>query len=79
MANAQPAAPEQQQGGQSWLRTILNFVAIYFAVNAVSSFVGSRFGAQKDVSGAGGVKPAGVKVNEVPALWPMGTKMVLCH
>ena len=78
MANAQPAAPEQQQG-QSWLRTILNFVAIYFAVSAVSSFVGGRFGAQKDVSGDDGIKPAGVKVNEVPALWPMGTKMVLCH
>jgi hypothetical protein len=76
MAN-EPAAVEQQEG-QSWMRTALSFVAIYFAVNAVSSFVGGKWGAQKDVSGTDGVvKPAAIQgVANVPALWPMGTKMV---
>jgi membrane associated rhomboid family serine protease len=78
MANAQPAAAEQQDG-QPWWRTGLNFVAIYFAVNALSGFVGGKYGAQKDVSGTdGGVKPAAVAgANEVPALWSLGTKMVV--
>jgi hypothetical protein len=74
MAN-EPAAAEQQEG-QSWMRFAFNFVAIFFAVNAVSSFVGGKWGAQNDVSGGAG-KPAGVA--NVPALWSMGTKMVDIH
>lgn len=78
MANAQPAAAEQQDG-QPWWRTGLNFVAIYFAVNALSGFVGGKFGAQKEVSGTDGVvKPATISgTDQVPALWSLGTKMVI--
>lgn len=77
MAAEQPRQEEQQQ--TSWGRTILNVVTIYFAVNAVTSFLGSRLGGQKDVvSTDGTTKPAAaVKgVEQFPALWPLGTHMV---
>jgi hypothetical protein len=34
MANAQPEAEEEQQGS-SWMRTIMNAVKVYFAINVV--------------------------------------------
>jgi len=75
---AEPQQEEEQQ--TSWGRTILNVVTIYFAVNAVTSFVGSRLGGQKDIVSTDGTsKPAaaGVKgVEQFPALWPLGTQMV---
>src|SRR5207237_8518615 len=77
----QMAAEQQRQEEQptSWGRTLLNIVAIYFAVNAVISFIGGRLGGQKDVvSTDGTTKPAAaVKgVEQFPALWPLGTQMV---
>jgi hypothetical protein len=77
MANAEQPAAQEQQEGRSWVRTAFNFIAIYFAVNAFSSFIGGKFGVQKDAPGTDGVKPATVQgAKEIPALWPLGTKMV---
>lgn len=78
MANAQPDAPEEQQGG-GWYKTLLNVVVIYFAMNAATSFIGGRFGSQKDVTSSdGGVNPGATRgIEPVPALWSLGTKMVL--
>ena len=76
MANARPQEEERQ--GQGWLRTILNAVTIYFAINAVSSFIGGRLGAQKNgTSPDGDVKPASSRgAEQIPALWSLGTVMV---
>jgi hypothetical protein len=77
MANAQPDAPEEQQGG-GWYKTLINVVLIYFAMNAATSLIGGKFGPQKDVaSSAGGDSPAATRgIEAIPALWPLGTKMV---
>jgi len=76
MANAQGAAVEAEEG-QSWYKTILNAVAIFVAVNAVTSFIGGRLGGQKNVTAPDGtVKPATPAVEQFPALWNLGTKMV---
>ena len=77
MANAQAAdAPEEQQGG-GWYKSIFNALMIYFAFNAGTQLLG-RLGGQKDVTSPdGSVKPAPAsRAAEVPALWPLGTKMV---
>jgi hypothetical protein len=83
MANPQPAAAaggqEEQQGQGSWMRSILNGLLIFFAINAASSFLGGKFGAQKNVTSTDGiVKPATNQgAAQIPALWNLGTKMVL--
>ena len=80
MANAQAAnAPEEQQGG-GWYKSIFNALMIYFAMNAATQLLGGKLGGQKDtVTGPdGSVKPAPAnRAVEVPALWSLGTKMVL--
>jgi hypothetical protein len=71
MANAQPDAPEEQQGG-GWYKTLLNVVMIYFVINGISSFLSGRMGTQTDGdTGASKGGPA-----PIPALWSLGTKMV---
>lgn len=72
MANEQ-AAEERQ--GAGWLRTIANAVMIYFAINTVTMLVGRKFGGQNNTDANGSVKPA-AGATQVPALWPLGTKMV---
>ena len=55
-------------------------MTIYFAVNAVTSFISGRLGGSKEVvSPDGTTKPAAAAVKGVeqfPALWPLGTQMV---
>jgi len=77
MANAQPDAPEEQQGG-GWYRMALNVVLIYFAMNAATSLIGGKFGPQKDVasSDGGDSSTANRGIEAIPALWSLGTKMV---
>ena len=78
MATNAPAAQQEEQG-TSWFRTILNAVMVYFAISAVMNLVGGRFGGQKQSSGT---SDAPVKsgtpqnVQQIPALWELGTKMV---
>jgi hypothetical protein len=73
---------QEEEGQGSWIRTILNGVMIFFAVNAVSTFIGGRFGGQKaevtDPTGNVNVKPAAnvQGAAQIPALWPLGTMMV---
>jgi hypothetical protein len=73
---------QEEEGQGSWLRTILNGVMIFVAVNAVSTFIGGRLGGQKaqvtDPDGNVNVKPAGnvQGTAQIPALWPLGTIMV---
>jgi hypothetical protein len=73
-----PDAPEEEQGG-GWYKTIFNALMIYFAFNAVTSFLGGRLGGQKDNSSDGTVKTGAVNraPESIPAFWPLGTKMVL--
>ena len=73
MANAQNEGQEEQQG--SWMRTILNALMVYFAINAVTSFLGGRFGPQQNVTSADSAGGQ-VQQNAASALWPFGTKMV---
>lgn len=75
MANAQ----NEEEGGTSWFRTIANALMIYLAINTATSFIGGRFGSQKEVSQsgeAGGGQSTNTASAAVPALWPLGTKMV---
>jgi hypothetical protein len=78
MANAQ----NEEEGQTSWFRTIANALMIYLAINTASSFIGGRFGSQKEVSSSGeaGSGQAQQSTNTAspaaPALWPLGTKMV---
>jgi len=72
MANAQNNGQEEQQG--SWMRTILSALMVYFAINAVTSFLGGRLGPQQNVSSASSGGQA--QQNAASALWPLGTKMV---
>lgn len=78
MANNAQNEGQEEQG--SWMRTIINALMIYFAINAATSFIGGKFGAQKDVSaGTTGGQTQQAKNTAsptVPALWPLGTKMV---
>jgi len=76
MANAQNEGQEEQQG--SWMRTILNALMIYFAINAVTSFLGGRLGQQQNGTStdSGGGQ---VQQNAASALWPFGTKMVMIY
>ena len=77
-------ANEQNEEGQSsWFRTIVNSVMIYFVINAATSFIGGKFGSQKEASsseatGGGQVQQSTTNTVSpaVPALWPLGTKMV---
>jgi hypothetical protein len=71
MANDAPQE-EQQQGG--WLRSLLNAVLIYFAVNTVMSIIAGKFGPQKNVTNPDGT--ISHPVNQIPALWTLGTDMV---
>lgn len=79
MANVQAAdAPEEQQG-RGWYKSILNGIMIYFAFNAAVQLFGGKLSGQKDdvTTPDGSVKPAPAsQAAEVPALWPLGTKMV---
>jgi hypothetical protein len=74
MANAAQNEGQEEQG--SWMRTILNAVLIYFAINAVTAFVGGRLGPQKNVTSDGAQGQPGTTNPAVSALWPFGTKMV---
>ena len=71
---------QQEEGQGSWFRTILNGVTIFFAINAVSTFIGGRLGAQKtEVTDPSGIVKPAANVQgaaQVPALWPLGTVMV---
>jgi len=72
MANAQPDAPEERQGA-GWYKILLNALMVYFAFNAISSFIGGRLGTQTD--GTRSASTGGVE--QIPALWSLGTKMVI--
>jgi len=77
MANARPEAEEEQQGS-SWMRTIMNALMAYLAINVVTQLIGGKFGPQKTATTApdGSVTANAPKgVPAVPALWPLGTKM----
>ena len=78
MANAQPEAEEEQQGS-SWMRTIMNAIMVYLAINVVTQVIGGKFGGQKTATTTapdGAVTTNAPKaVPAVPALWPLGTKM----
>jgi hypothetical protein len=81
MANDQAGRAEGEEGGgTSWMKTLMNAVAIYFAVNAATSFIAGRLGGQKNATAPdadGIVKPAATSAEQFPALWDLGTKMVL--
>ena len=77
MANAQLEAEEEQQGS-SWMRTIMNALMVYLAINVVTQVIGGKFGGQKTATTTpdGPVTTNAPKaVPAVPALWPLGTKM----
>ena len=71
----QAAQQEQDQGG--WLQTLLRAAMVFIVINAATSFLGGKLGAQKNVTGqAGGAKPANPGPERIPALWSLGTNMV---
>jgi hypothetical protein len=77
MANAQEGGAEREEGGTSWMKTIVNAIMIYFAVNAVTSFIAGRMGGQKNVTAPDGtVRPAPTAAEQFPPLWELGTQMV---
>ena len=76
MANAQPDAQEEQQGS-SWMRTIMNAVMVYLAINTVTQLIGPRLGSQTTTTGPDGTVTTNAPhaVEAIPALWSLGTKM----
>jgi hypothetical protein len=76
--NAQ-GGERQEEGGRNWFRTILNGLAIFFAINAASSFVSSRLsgGQTENSTVEGTVKTDSGTVDQIPSLWALGTKMVI--
>jgi len=80
MANAQEGRTDGEERGQSWMRTLLNAIMIYFAVNAVTSFFVGKIAGPKNATAPaadGQVKPAATTAQQFPPLWDLGTKMVM--
>lgn len=77
MANAQPEAQEEEQG-RSWMRTIMNGIMVYLAITTVTQLIGGKLGTPKTTTAPDGAVATNAPkaVEAIPALWPLGTKMV---
>jgi len=76
MANEQPEAQEEQQG-RPWMRTIMNAIMVYLAINTVTQLIGGKFGSPKTTTAPDGTVTTNAPkaVEATPALWSLGTKM----